>query len=99
MKRLITNKKYDIHDAKLVAEYNNGLESSNAESCIEELYLKKSGDYFLYGRGGALTQWSGTGGTSGEKIKSLTAKEAQAWIDLHSHDKYEYADLFGEAEE
>jgi len=99
MKRLITKKKYDIHDAKLVAEYNNGLDSSHAESCIEELYLNKSGEYFLYGRGEALTQWSGADGASGEGIKPLTAKQAQEWTDLHSHDRYEYADLFGEAEE
>jgi hypothetical protein len=99
MKRLITNKKHDIHDARLVAEYNNGLDSSHAESCVEELYLNKSGEYFLYGRGGKLTRWSGVDGMGGEGIKPLIAKEAQEWIDLHSHDKYEYADLFGEAEE
>lgn len=99
MKRLITNKKYDIHAAKLVAEYNNGLDNNNAESCIEELYLNESGEYFLYGRGGKVTRWFGVKGMSGEGIKPLTAKQAQEWIDLHSHDKYEYADLFGEAEE
>lgn len=87
------DKKYDIHAAKLVAEYNN------AESCIEELYLNESGEYFLYGRGGKVTRWSGVNGMSGEGIKPITAKLAQEWIDLHSHDKYEYSDLFGEAEE
>lgn len=66
MKRLITNKKYGVHDAKLVAEYNNSLNSSHAESCIEELYLNKSGEYILYGRGGKLTRWSGVDGMGGE---------------------------------
>lgn len=99
MKRLITNKKYDIHDAKLVAEYNNGLDSSNAESCVEELYLKKSGEYFLYGLGGDDTRWSDSNEEKGEGIKPLTAREAQYWINLHSHDQHYYADLFGEAEE
>ena len=96
MKRLITNKKYDIHDARMVAEYNNGLDSSNIESCFEELYLKKSGGYFLYGRGGSKSRWADF---NGEGIKLLTTKEAEDWIKIHAHDQYEYADLWGEAAE
>ncbi len=99
MKRLITHKQYDIQDAKLVAEYNNGLEANNTDSCIEELYLKKSGEYFLYGRGGTTTQWSDSNHQGCEGIRPLTTDEAKKWIDLHAHDRYEYADLFGEAEE
>ena len=98
MKRLITNKKFDIHDTKLVAEYNNGLNDTSTKHCIEELYLKKSGEYLLYGRGGLKTQWSANENKD-EGIRPLTAKEAQDWIYLHSHDQYYYADLFGEAEE
>ena len=99
MKRLITNKKYDIHEANLVAEFNNGLDSTAAEFCIEELYLKKSGEYFLYGRGGVNTRWSDSNEEKGERIKNLSTEEAQEWINLHSHDHHYYADLFGEAQE
>lgn len=99
MKQLIENKKYDTNEARLVAEYNNCLDSSDEESYIEELYLTKSGDYFLYGRGASSTQWAGPNGASGEGIKPLTAKQAQEWINQHSHDKQKYTDLFGEAEE
>jgi len=95
MKRLITNKKYDIHDATLVAEYNNA-SLDNDESCYEELYLKKSGGYFLYGRGGVESQWAEV---NGEGIKPLTVEEAKEWVKQHSNDQYEYADLWGEAEE
>ncbi len=42
MKRLITNKKFDIHDTKLVAEYNNGLNDTSTKHCIEELYLEST---------------------------------------------------------
>ncbi len=40
MKRLITDKKYDINDAKLVAEYNRGLESIATESCIGQMQAR-----------------------------------------------------------
>ena len=96
MKRLINNKKYDIHAANLVAECNNGLDSSKDESCFEELYLKKSGGYFLYGRGGVKSRWADV---NGEGIKMLSVEEAQDWIDKYSNGLYEYADLWGEAEE
>ncbi len=98
MKRLITNKKYDIQGAKLIAEYNNTIDTSVPESYIEELYLK-SGDYFIYGRGGAKTWWSDGNRIGSEGIKRLTTEEARAWINQHSCDKKKYADLFGEAEE
>ncbi len=97
MKRLITNKKYDIQDARLVAEYNNGLDSSDAKSYFEELYLKKSGGYFLYGRGGALSKWGNV--NNGEGTKTLTVEDAKAWVKQHTNDHNHYADLWGEAEE
>jgi len=95
MKSIITNKQQQIHDAKLVAEFNNGL-IDGVESCFEELYLKKSGDYFLYGRGGLKTQWQAF---DGEGIKPLSIEEAQQWVKQHTNDQYEYADLWGDAEE
>jgi hypothetical protein len=96
MKRLITNKKYDIQDARLFAEYNNGLDSSDDESYFEELYLKKAGGYFLYGRGGVNSKWANV---KGEGTKILTVEEAQAWVKKHADEKNNYADLWGEAEE
>ncbi len=99
MKRLITDKKYDINDAKLVAEYNRGLESIATESCIEELYLNKSGEYFLYRRSDAMTGESNSSKERVEVISPLTTQEARDWIDLHCHDHQHYADVFGEAEE
>lgn len=94
MKTLITDKKYDIADARLVAEYNNGLESSDADLCLEELYLKKAGGYFLYGRGGSNSKWA-----SGEGIKQLTIEEAKAWVKQHTNDHNKYADIWADAEE
>jgi len=96
MKRLITNKKYDIDDARLVAEYHNDLDSQNAEFCFEELYLKKTGGYFIYGRGGVKSRWVTE---NGEGIKELSVEQAQQWIKKHTDDHHKYADLWGEAEE
>ncbi len=94
MKRLITEKKHEVQDAGLVAEYNNGLDSSDPEAYFEELYLKKTGGYFLYGRGGTNSKWA-----NGEGSKALSVEEAQAWVKKHANDKNYYADLWGEAEE
>jgi len=96
MKTLIANKKYAIDDASLVAEYNNGLDSSDAESCLEELYLKKAGGYFLYGRGGSNSRWANE---KGEGIKPLTIEDAKAWVKKHANEHDKYADLWGDAEE
>ncbi|NOQ93120.1 MAG: hypothetical protein GQ547_00620 [Methylophaga sp.] len=95
MNRLITNKILDIQDARLVAEYHNDA-LDPAELCMEELYLKKSGGYFLYGRGGIKSQWTAI---NGEGIKSLSVEDAQKWIKQHANDRNKYADLWGEAEE
>jgi len=95
MKILIPNKKFDIHDAKLVAEYHNDA-LDPAELCIEELYLKSSGGYFLYGRGGIKSQWACV---NGEGIHLLSVEDAQEWVKQHTNEKNKYADLWGDAEE
>lgn len=96
MKTLINDKKTNLDDAKLVAEYCNNREKDDDEFCMEELYLKDSGHYFLYGRGGAGTDWAELGG---EGLKSLTAQQAQDWVTDHAGDKSHYTDLFEDAQE
>ncbi len=94
MKTLITDKKYGIEGARIVAEYSLGLDTSDAAFCLEELYLKKGGGYFLYGRGGANSRW-----LNSEGIKQLSLEEAQAWVKKHANEHNIYADLWGDAEE
>lgn len=97
MKTLIANKKYEIGDARLVAEYNKTADRGEDDAYCEELYLKNSGTYLLYGRGGCKTPWNEF---EGEGIKLLNADQARDWIKQHSHDKKnEYSDLWGEAAE
>lgn len=68
----------------------------------EELYRKTTGEFFLYGEGGAASKyrerttdgmWCG-----GEKIIPLKLKEAQAWAEEHL-DGDEYEKIFGEVDE
>ena len=101
MKKIINGRKYDTETAKEVAYWNNGYPHSNFSHCEETLYLKKTGEFFLYGEGGALTEysrdtWSGSCG--GSKIIPMTEEDAKEWAMEHLEcDEYEA--LFGEVEE
>lgn len=100
MKRIINGKKYDTETATLIDDYQVS-NPSDFNYVYEALYLKKTGEYFLYGEGGAnskyrkniaLNEWSG-----GEKITPLTEEEAKAWVEAYNNADYE--DIFGEVEE
>ncbi len=101
MKKIINGKRYDTDTAKMVGEasYSN---CSDFHYWSEELYRKKTGEYFLFGEGGPMSKYSQSVGenewTGGHKIVPLTLKEAQRWAEKHlSGDEYEA--LFGKAEE
>ena len=53
----------------------------------ERLYCKKTGEYFLHGEGGPMTQYrrdlSDNSWTSGEVIAPMTYAEAKAWTEEH----------------
>lgn len=102
MKQIINGKKYDTDTATLIGDYWNGCGSSDFNYISEELYQKKTGEYFLYACGGALTSYSVQVSTStasgGSHIIPLTEAEAKNWAAEHiSVDDYEA--LFGEVEE
>ena len=101
MKKVINGSLYDTETAKLLGEdsYSNPRDFAHWR---ESLYRTKSGKYFLYGAGGALTkyavcvgqnEWSG-----GEKIIPLDLDSAQKWAEEHL-DGDEYIKAFGEPEE
>lgn len=65
------------------------------------MYIKKTGEYFLYGYGGGYSkygEWHGNNGSSGESIRLITLKEAKEWAENHL-DGDEYEKIFGEIEE
>lgn len=101
MKKIINGKRYDTETAQLIgsAGYSNRMDFNFWE---EELYRKKTGEFFLYGEGGpqskysrqtGLNQWSG-----GKEIKPLSLKQAQEWAEKYL-DADEYEQVFGKIEE
>lgn len=102
MKKIINGKKYDTDTAKEVGYSNNGLLSTDIDYIEETLYQKKTGEFFLYGEGGARTEYSDFRGEtncySGCKIIPLTVKEAKKYAEEHLTVE-EYEKIFGEVEE
>lgn len=101
MNKVIRGKRYDTKTAQVVGhDYGNPVRDFS--HWAETLYKKKTGEFFLYGKGGAASKyrerttdgmWCG-----GEKIMPLTLKEAQAWAEEHM-DGDEYEKIFGLVEE
>jgi hypothetical protein len=83
MKKVIDNKVYNTETAELIASYDNGLGSGDFHYISEELYRTKKGNYFLYGKGGALTRYAeGNGKQSwgSSEILDLSEDEAFNWL-------------------
>lgn len=101
MNKVIKGKRYDTATAKKMGYYQHLYPRDFGYVC-EELYRKTTGEFFLYGEGGAASKyrerttdgmWCG-----GEKIIPLKLKEAQAWAEEHL-DGDEYEKIFGEVDE
>ena len=97
MKQIINGKRYDTNTAVLLCEEGAGLGRNDFKFWEEELYLKRTGEYFLYGKGGAMSSWATTysDGTRGygDGIRPLTESEARQWVERHANDEFE--SLFG----
>ena len=102
MKKIINGKVYDTEKAKKVASWYSSYARNDFHYYEEELYQKKTGEFFLYGEGNAASPYSRSCGQNewcgGEKIEPLTYKEAQEWAEKHL-DGDEYCAIFGEPDE
>ncbi len=100
MKKIINGKKYDTDTAQLCASYSFGFPGSH-NHWEGSLYRKKTGEFFLHGRGGANSQWAKAidqnSRSGGSGILPMTEGEARVWVERHDNDKYE--EIFGEVEE
>lgn len=102
MKKIIGGKRYDTDKAELIGSTSYGGGPRDFHHWSEELYRKRTGEFFLYGEGGPsskysvqveLNSWSG-----GERITPLTYDEAKEWVEKYlDADKYE--ELFGVVED
>lgn len=58
MKKIIDGRMYNTETAKVIAYNSNNLPKSELEYCMETLYRKRNGEYFLHGDGGAYSPYN-----------------------------------------
>ena len=100
MNQIINRKRYDTLTATEVATYWNGLGRGDLRNVSEKLYRKKTGEFFLSGEGGAMTEYSKSNGNiswGSSDIIPLTLEKAQQWVEEKANSSYE--SIFGAVEE
>lgn len=102
MKKIISGKVYNTDTAKKIATFCPDIAKGDFAYYEETLHLKRTGEYFLHGKGGGLSRYAkNLGGDSwgpGEAIQPLTYAEAKAWAESRL-EADEYEAIFGEIEE
>ena len=101
MKKVIRGRVYDTSTARHISSASGGGENCGGLFYWEEnIYCKRTGEYFLHCWGNAGSQYAehhGTNSETGETIKPLTYSEAQKWAEKYM-DGDEYIKEFGEPE-
>lgn len=101
MKKIINGKKYDTATAKEVGSYQKGY-GRDLSYYREDLYRKKTGEFFLCGEGGPASKYAESCGNNswsgGCQIIPLTYEAARTWAEEHL-DADEYEAIFGEVSE
>ena len=99
MKKIINGKLYDTDTARMLGLDGGG---DGFNSWHEELYQKRTGEFFLYGEGGAATKYakaiSDNSWSGGKKIIPLSLTAAREWAEAHL-DADEYGVIFGMPDE
>ena len=102
MKKIINGRLYNTETAEKIAEWNNSIYGNDFRSCEETLYKKKTGEYFIYGSGGALSKYSvpcGNNGSSGASdITPLSKDNVKIWMENYGTPD-SYIKEFGEVPE
>lgn len=103
MKKVINGKRYNTESAQFCGSHEYGY-PGDLNHISEELYQKRTGEFFLHGEGGAnskyreeisMNSWSG-----GETIIPLTDDEAKEWAEKYlDGDDYEKIFTIEEPEE
>lgn len=101
MKKIIDGRLYNTETAEEICSWSNGYHSGDFYCTSETIYKKKTGEYFLYGRGGALSQYAepfGSNWTAGETIIPFSREDFKEWaLDKLSADEYIF--IFGDVDE
>lgn len=98
MKKIINNRVYDTSTAQKLGEWDNGYYTSDFPFCAETLFRKRTGEYFLFGEGHAMSKYASHSGNNsgwGEKIIPMSYEKAQQWAEEHLNAD-DYIRIFGE---
>lgn len=102
MNKVIKGKRYDTNTAKAVVTYSADCPASDFSYYRETLYQKRTGEFFLHGRGNSASKYAESCGQnswmSGEEIVPITTAKAQEWVEKH-FDADIYEKIFGKVEE
>lgn len=98
MKKIINGKLYNTETAQEVGCWSNTGNTRDFSYVSEGLYRKKTGEFFLYGEGGPMSQYSRSIGNNewsgGEEIIPLTWEAARKWAE-EKLSADEYMEIFG----
>lgn len=86
MEKIINSHRYSTDTATLLGEYSNEYTVSDDLYIYEGLYLKTTGEFFLYCKGGPQTMYSKKVGNKRvfcEDIYLITYEQAQKWVKEH----------------
>ena len=101
MKKIINGRMYDTETAKKIEDWDNGMYGNDFRACEEILYKKRTGEYFIYGSGGALSKYSvscGNSSSGSSDIIPLTKDRAKTWMETNGNPDI-YIKEFGEVPE
>ena len=102
MKKIINGRMYNTDTAKRLCSADNGGSCRDFSHWEEELYQKKTGEFFLYGEGGPASKYSRSCGQNewcgGCDITPMTEQQAREWMEQNATAD-EYIEVFGEPEE
>lgn len=101
MKKIINGRRYDTQTAKLVG-YTSYSTPGDFNYWCEDLYLKRTGEFFIHGQGGPMSKYSERLSENewgyGHEIRPLSLADAQEWVEKYL-DADTYEDLFGRVSE
>jgi len=88
MRKVIKGKLYDTEKATPIVSWSNGYYSNDFHHVSETLYRKRTGEYFLHGEGGAMSEYAESCGQNqwcgGERITPLSYDDARTWTEEHA---------------
>jgi hypothetical protein len=98
MNKIINGKKYDTETAEECFSYWNGYHCTDLGYAVETLYRKKTGEFFLFGKGGAKSKYAISYGNGcsghGSRITPFAEHQARQWLESHSSGE-EFEAIFG----